>query len=168
VKCTQLRAAWGMEPVPDEPLPVMSGVFNAPVYGMDTWGKLFNPRQTLALITFADAVRRAHAQMLACGYPQEFATAVATYLGLVISRMADFETTICRWHPQWEFIPNTFARQALPMAWDYAELVPLSPVLTGTFTSMFGQVIETLDHLTRIPPLPGRGRPHPRPLPQDG
>ena len=168
--CERLRAAWGMEPVPDEPLPVMSGVFNAPIYGMDTWGKLFNPRQTLALITFADAVRRAHMQMLACGYPQEFATAVATYLGLVISRMADFETTICRWHPQWEFIPNTFARQALPMAWDYAELVPLSPVLTGTFTSMFGQVIETLDHLTRIPPLPGGGRldPHPQPLPQNG
>jgi putative DNA methylase len=161
--CERLRAAWGMEPVPDEPTPEGKGsgaerAFSIRNYGLNTWGDLFNPRQALALITFADAVRRAHAQMLACGYPQEFATAVATYLGLVISRMADFETTICRWHPQWEFIPNTFARQALPMAWDYAELVPLSPVLTGTFTSMFGQVIETLDHLTRIPPLPGRGR----------
>jgi adenine-specific DNA methylase len=164
VKCTQLRAAWGMEPVPDEPIseqrpsPNARGLSAVTRYGLLTWGDLFNPRQALALITFVDAVRRAHAQMLAQGYAEEFATAVTTYLGLVISRMADFETTICRWHPQWEFIPNTFARQALPMAWDYAELVPLSPVLTGTFTSMFGQVIETLDHLTRIPPLPGRER----------
>jgi putative DNA methylase len=47
---------------------------------MDTWGDLFNPRQALALLTFADAVRRAHAEMLAQGYPADFARAVATYL----------------------------------------------------------------------------------------
>jgi adenine-specific DNA methylase len=130
----------------------MSGVFNVPIYGLTRWGDLFNPRQKLALITFAEKVRQAHAQMLAQGAEPEFAKAVATYLALVISRMIDFESTICRWHPQWEFIPNTFARQALPMAWDYAELVPLSPILTGTFESMFGQILDVLAHLTRIPP----------------
>jgi hypothetical protein len=38
-------------------------------YGLLTWGDLFNPRQALALITFVDAVRRAHAQMLALRLP---------------------------------------------------------------------------------------------------
>ena len=30
----------GLCPVPDEPLPVMSGTFNAPIYGMTRWGDL--------------------------------------------------------------------------------------------------------------------------------
>ncbi|XZE56155.1 DUF1156 domain-containing protein [Planctomycetaceae bacterium SH139] len=35
--------------IPDEPLPLMSGVFNAPIYGHNTWGSLFAPRQSLAM-----------------------------------------------------------------------------------------------------------------------
>ena len=31
----------GLCPVPDEPLPLMSGTFNVPLYGMHTWGDLF-------------------------------------------------------------------------------------------------------------------------------
>lgn len=152
-KREELFASWGMDPVPDEPLPLMSGVFNVPIYGLTRWGDLFNPRQKLALITFAEKVRGVYHAMFSQGADPEFARAVVTYLGLAISRMVDFESTICRWHPQWEFIPNTFARQALPMAWDYAELAPLSPVLTGTFESMFGQALDVLAHLTRIPPV---------------
>ena len=44
---------WGMDPVPDEPLrrvPLTFGVINVWVYGMDTWGDLFNARQKLVLI----------------------------------------------------------------------------------------------------------------------
>jgi putative DNA methylase len=67
--------------------------------------------------------------------------------------MSDFESNLCRWHPQWEFIPNTFARQALPMAWDYAELNPFSPILTGTWESMIGQIMDVLSHLTQILPV---------------
>jgi adenine-specific DNA methylase len=152
-KRARLREEWGIEPVPDEEIQMTGrGQITTPLFGMTKFGDLFNPRQRLALITFAEKVRQAHAHLLAQGAEPEFAKAVATYLALVVSRMADFESTICRWHPQWEFIPNTFARQALPMAWDYAELVPLSPVLTGTFESMFGQIIEVLAHLTSIPP----------------
>jgi putative DNA methylase len=147
--CARLREEWGMEPVPDERIIRTGGNQMAVLhYAMYTFGDLFNARQQLALVTFADLVRRAHAQMLAQGADPEFAKAVATYLALVVSRITDFETTLCRWHPQWEFIPNTFARQALPMAWDYAELVSLSPILTGTFSSMFGQIYEVLENLT--------------------
>jgi putative DNA methylase len=81
-KRERLRAAWGMEPLPDEPTPEGKGsgaerAFSVRNYGLDTWGDLFNPRQALALLTFADAVRRAHAEMLAQGYPEDFARAVA-------------------------------------------------------------------------------------------
>jgi putative DNA methylase len=154
--CARLREEWGMEPVPDEPTPLGKGpgaerAFSIHKYGLTRWGDLFNARQQLALVTFVDAVRRAHAQMLAQGADPEFAKAVATYLALVISRMTDFETSLAAWHPQWEFSTHIFSRQAIPMNWDYSELNPLSPVLTGTWQSMFGQVSETLANLVSIP-----------------
>jgi adenine-specific DNA methylase len=43
----------GLCPVPDEPLPLMSGTFNVPIYGMNRWGDLFTARQKVALVTLA-------------------------------------------------------------------------------------------------------------------
>jgi adenine-specific DNA methylase len=153
-KRQKLWEEWGMAPVPDEPLPPLETLgFRVQRYGLTRWGDLFNSRQKLALITFAEKVRQAHAQMLSQGADPNLAKAVVTYLALVISRMADFETAMAAWHPQWEFSTHIFARQALPMNWDYSELNPLAPVLTGTWKSMFGQIRDALAHLTRIPPV---------------
>ena len=157
-KRKKLWEEWGIDPVPDEPTPEGRGrgaerAFSVRNYGLDTWGDLFNSRQKLALITFTEKVRLAYKNMTEEGYDKDYAKAVVSYLGLVISRMADFESNLCRWQPQWEFIPNTFARQALPMTWDYAELNLFSPILTGTWDSMFGQIIDALSNLTQIPPV---------------
>jgi len=153
-KREKLMEEWGIDPVPDEEMPPKETLgFGVQRYKMLKWGDLFNSRQKLALITFTEKVRQAYERMIDEGYEEDYAKAVMSYLGLVISRMADFETNLCRWHPQWEFIPNTFARQALPMAWDYAELNLFSPILTGTWNSMLGQILETLSHLSQIPNL---------------
>jgi adenine-specific DNA methylase len=157
-KRKKLWEEWGIDPVPDEPTPEGRGrgaerAFSVRNYGLNTWGDLFNSRQKLALITFTEKVRLAYKKMIEEGYDKEYAKAVVSYLGLGVSRMTDFESNLCRWQPQWEFIPNTFARQVLPMAWDYAELNLFSPILTGTWDSMFGQIINVLSHLTQIPPV---------------
>ena len=154
-KRQKLMDGWGMDPVPDEPTPEGKGrgaerAFSVRNYALDTWGDLFNSRQKLALITFVEKVRESHERMIGEGYDEEYAKAVVSYLGLVISRTADFESNLCRWHPQWEFIPNTFARQALPMSSDYSELNLFSPILTGTFESMKRQIIRPLEHLSQI------------------
>jgi putative DNA methylase len=97
--CARLREEWGMEPVPDEPLPPLETLgFRVQRYGLTRWGDLFNARQQLALVTFADLVRRAHAQMLAQGADPEFAKAVATYLALGINRLADYLIQSSLWH----------------------------------------------------------------------
>ena len=144
---------WDFNPTPDEALPKervkgFSG-FRVLLYGISNWGDLFNSRQKLALITFIEKVRLAYEKMLAEGVVGEYAKTMATYLALVVSRASDFETNLCRWHPQWEFIPNTFARQALPMSWDYAELNLFSPILTGTFESMLRQITRVLNEVTK-------------------
>jgi putative DNA methylase len=68
-----------------------------------------------------------------------YADAVATYLAFVVSKMSDRSSVICSWDAgpsgsrsstggsaRTASIRNTFARQALPMTWDYAESFPFS------------------------------------------
>jgi putative DNA methylase len=150
-KREKLFEEWGFDPVPSEPTPEGGGpgaerAFSVRNFGLNTWGDLFNPRQKLALITFVEKVRSAYKKMIEEGYDEQYAKVVTSYLGLTVSRCSDFETVLCRWHPQWEFIPNLFARQALPMAWDYSELNPFSPILTGTWQSMLRQIIRVIEY----------------------
>jgi len=156
-KRQKLFDEWDLDPVPDEPLrrvPVSFGVINVWVYGMNTWGDLFNPRQKLALIAFVDRVRQAHERMLDEGYQEVYARALASYLALAVSRMSDFESVQGAWHPQWEFSTHAFARQALQMTWDYSELNPFSPILTGTWNSMHRQVLRAVEDVSRADSSP--------------
>jgi adenine-specific DNA methylase len=157
-KREKLWDEWGFDPVPDEPTPLGKGrgaerAFSIRLYGLDSWGDLFNSRQKLALITFSEKLRQAYEEMEKEGMEEEYGKAVASYLALAISRMSDFLGSLCHWHNGWEMVPNTFNRQALPMIWDYGELNPISPILSGTFKSMLGQVLDALNFLLSIPPL---------------
>jgi putative DNA methylase len=152
-KRKKLMDEWGIDPVPDEEIPLMSGTFNVPLYGMTKWGDLFNSRQKLALITFTEKVRLAYKKMIEEGYDKEYAKAVVSYLAIIISRCSDFENSLCAWLNHVENSGHLFARQALPIIWDYFELNLFSPVLQGTFSSMFRQIQEVLSHLTQIPPV---------------
>jgi len=84
-KRQKLWEEWGMDPVPDEPLIYdPRNIWVTPYFPDDLQklGSLFNSRQKLALITFAEKVRQAHAQMLSQGADPDFAKAVVTYLAL--------------------------------------------------------------------------------------
>jgi len=150
-KRQKLWAEWGLDPVPDERIITpCHEVDRPPMYGMPTWGDLFNPRQKLALITFADAVRRAHAQMLAQGADPEFAKAVVTYLALALDKLATYLCALTRWRADVLSFERAFDRQALPMVWDYGEVSPFSEA-RGSWD--LEGIIEVLTHLTRIPPV---------------
>ena len=108
-------------------------------YGLARWGDLFTPRQLMALTTFSDLVGEARARALADGAPAPYADAVATYLGIAISRFADRNNALCTWDSgpvgtrsstggsaRTASLRNLFARQAIPMAWDFGEANPFS------------------------------------------
>src|SRR5579875_1311482 len=82
---------------------------------------LFTNRQLTALVTFSDLVAEARQRVIEDGGAPEYADAVATYLAFVVSRSVDYSSILCSWHSPGEKMRNTFARQALPMVWDYAE-----------------------------------------------
>jgi adenine-specific DNA methylase len=152
-KRARLREEWGMDPVPDEPLPPLETLgFRVQRYGLTRWGDLFNPRQKLALITFAEKVRQAHAHLLAQGTEPEFAKAVATYLALTFSRLAASHNTLCRWQPAGEKVADVFSRQALPMVWDHAEPNPFGGA-SRSWDELFKDTDGVLSHLTSIPPM---------------
>ena len=110
--------------VPGEPTPrhLTGGVITA--FGFDTFGKLFNSRQLLAMTTFARLVGEAHARMLRSGVDAEYARAVATYLGLATSRLTSEHCSLTRWNPAGQKGQGALGLQALPMVWDFAELNP--------------------------------------------
>jgi putative DNA methylase len=149
-KRQKLWEEWGMDPVPDEPLPPLETLgFRVQRYGLTRWGDLFNSRQKLALITFAEKVRQAHAQMLSQGADTDFAKAVVTYLSFTLNRMAMSYNTQTAWQTEFEKMGNMFSRQALPMVWDYAE-----PNACGdkvrSWDSLFSDTLAVIAHTSLI------------------
>lgn len=115
--------------VPDEPLPARGTLgFRIQPYGFTTWGDLFTPRQMLALLSFAAAIRRAEPAMRVAGYSDQRVVAVMTFLAAVLDRLVDFNSSLCVFHQTGgRGIVHTFGRQALPMVWDFAETNPFNP-----------------------------------------
>ena len=130
--------------VPDEPIDQKTLGLRVDAFGLDQWSKLFNDRQLLALTTFARLVGETHTQMSMAGLEAEYAKAVATYFGLVVDRLADYNSTISPWENTREGVGHTFTRQALPMVWDYCEVNPFSGS-TGSFDRALDWVAMTLD-----------------------
>lgn len=50
-----------------------------------------------------------------------YAQAIRVYLAFLIDQVANHSSTICSWNAPNTQMRNTFARQAIPMVWDYAE-----------------------------------------------
>ena len=141
-KRERLTLEWGMDAVPDEDLPLMSGVFNVPIYGMDNWGVLFNARQKLALITFVEQVKATYQRMVEEGVDTEYAKAVVSYLAILIDRLADKNSNLVFYHVIAEKIEHVFGRQALGMVWDYVELNPFTDVGWHNMQKWVEKIIE--------------------------
>ncbi len=115
----------------------------APNYGMTSFADLFTNRQLVALTTFSDLVLEARDRVLADGGTEPYADAVATYLGMGVSRMTDIANALCRWENTKEQVRNLFGRQAIPMLWDFAETRPLGRA-AGAFEVSLGNLAKAI------------------------
>ena len=97
-----------------------------PLYGLTRFCDLFTPRQLLALCTLASGVHEVYKRMRTEHVAEDRAAAIATALALVINKVADHNSVLCSWisAASAEKMGHTFARQALPMVWDFAEANP--------------------------------------------
>ena len=112
-------------------------------YGFFVFKDYFTKRQLVALNTFSDLVHEARAEVerdaMAAGLSgnptqlrnggkgaKAYAEAVSVYLGFAADRAADAWSALVSWRHSVEASRSTFARQAIPMVWDYVELNPFS------------------------------------------
>jgi len=150
---------------PETPLAPDPRALWTPPYGLTTFGDLFTPRQLVALTTFSDLVGEARERIrrdaLAAGLPSDpkplrdggtgataYAEAVGVYLAFGISRSADFWSNLCIWanQPKNELVAHLFGRQAIPMAWDFAEANPFSDS-GGNFEKNLSYIAKGIDYL---------------------
>ena len=137
---------------------ITGGVCSA--YGLRTWGHLFTDRQLVALTTFSDLVSEVREKVLADALAADmdtdaprladggtgaeaYADAVATYLGLCVSRQANRSSNLSFWHSGRATVEQVFARQALPMVWDFCEANPFSDS-SGNFVGQVGYLANVV------------------------
>ncbi len=145
--------AFGLSWVPEEPSPgtIGQGPSQRPSYGMTTWGKFFNPRQLLALVTFGKWVREAYRQILREGGDHEFAKAVTTYLAFGVDFMANYNCVLSSWRHLVEAMRSVFAGHHLHMVWDYAETNPLQSEAGSGWDAAIEWLVRYLTRESRIP-----------------
>jgi putative DNA methylase len=112
-------------------------------YGLDTFDKLFTTRQLVSITTFVDLITKAK-QLLEKTNDQDYADSIATYLSLVTGRVAESGCSLARWQSTGDKIAGAYARQALPMLWDYAEVNHFSSS-TRNFSDAVEWVAEALE-----------------------
>ena len=127
-------------------------------YGIDAFDKLFTKRQLLALTTLSMAVSSVIAEVtrdtadVALGSDDcpsyynsigavSYAQTVAIYLAFLVSKSSNIGSSSTSWMNDRGALRETFARQAIPMVWDYAE--------ANFFSSSGGSLEVTLDKIAR-------------------
>ena len=148
-KRDKLMEEWGIDPVPNEPLPPKETLgFRVQRYRILKWGDLFNSRQKLALITFVEKVRLACKKIIEEGYDDEYARAVLSYLALGVDRLVSSDNSLNRWQAGYEKIAKMPDGQRLPMIWDYIESNPIS-YGTASWKENFKYLIKVLGHCSQ-------------------
>ena len=107
----------GLCPVPDEPTPAGGGsgagrAFSVQRYGMLQWGDLYTARQKAALLQLVKGTQAVSNEQ------------IRALIAFGVSKQSDFNSSLSRWANHMEKSVATFGRQALPILWDWGEVVP--------------------------------------------
>lgn len=135
--------------------------FSPPAYGLTEFSDLFTPRQLTALTTFSTLAQEATLEVERDagnsrsevssigshhGLAKAYADAVTVYLALAVSKSANVSSSFTSWMNDRGAFRETFARQALPMVWDYAEQNPL--LNSGATVAMnIGKIANVIEKL---------------------
>lgn len=131
------------------------------LYGLVEFRDLFTERQLVALNTFSDLVIESRKVIekdaVTAGLSNDdiplseggagaraYAEAVSMYLAFGVDRGADYWSTLATWHASNQQVRSTFARHALPMAWDFVEANPFSDS-SGSWNSLYLSTVRSFN-----------------------
>ncbi len=126
----------GLCPVPDESAPTKDTHravgSQLPLYGIAIFGDLFTARQKVALVELLNIVRN------------RTTVGLISVLACAFNRVSMSNMSCTRWNAVAEKMQHTFGRQALPMVWDFAEVV-ITAEAPGNWTSGFALIADVVD-----------------------
>ncbi|MFZ1506629.1 MAG: hypothetical protein WAV74_07560, partial [Anaerolineae bacterium] len=135
-------------------------------YGMEQFSQLFTGRQLVLLSMLAELVYEARARVkrdaVVAGLSDDgrsldsggdrataYADTVAVYLGIGVSRQSNRSATLNFWDNAGGMVQQVFARQVLPMTWDFAEGNPMSSS-TGNIIGQFEYITNAMLRLPQV------------------
>ena len=128
----------GLCPVPDEPLPPIGTLgFRVQRYGMLQWGDLFTARQKAVLVELGRLVSQS-------------SEPCRSLLAIALNRTADGSASVSGWLASGEEVKHVFARQALPIVWDFGEANYLADA-SRSWESALNSILQVIERgdLTR-------------------
>jgi adenine-specific DNA methylase len=137
-----------MSAVPDEAVVQERVAKNSPfrfhLYGFSSFGAVSTIRQQTYLATLAAHVRRAAGS-----------SAARDCLSIVVDRVANASTSLCRWHNSGEKLEGMFSRQAVSMVWDFCEGAPFGDA-SGGLDGALEWVLAVIEKLGGVGLRPGQ------------
>ena len=142
-----------------------SGSGKTRTYGLETVGDLLSDRQAETAALLCELVGEVRMQVMSDATrvgreedPRPFslggtgavahADAVATLLGLAVTRAIAIGNSLSRWHPVRVRVQDPFTTQALAMSWDFAEVNPFASRAAGLRRA----ITQVASGLQNLPP----------------
>lgn len=143
---------WGLERllsvIPDEPTPPSRArSVSIRLYGIETWGQMFNDRQKITLLILGQQIRVVK-DTLNSENP-EYAKAIALYLSIILARLITRNSNATFWDSGTNKISSIFARHDIPMTWDYAEANPFSG-FASSWMSQTNALLVSLNNVVKV------------------
>lgn len=124
----------GLSSVPNEAIPRTElRRIALPIYGVDCFRDMFTARQLVSLACLAKTMAQTTSQTPAAN----------SLLALSLGKLADLNNANSRWEPLAECPRQTLARHDIPMAWDFAEAVPISDS-SGSFSTIIRNTVASI------------------------
>lgn len=134
-----------------------------PLYGLTEFSDLFTNRQLTALTTFSALVSEAqkkvemdavqvgmkndHIPMAEGGTgARAYGEGVGVYLAFLVDQLSNQSASVCGWNSVNTQMRCVFSRQAIPMAWDYAECNVFSNS-SGSFNNLIDLMVKGFELL---------------------
>lgn len=118
------------------------------IYGLMQWKDIFTDRQLLALGTFIYHIRSVSSFASKKGYSSEWVEAIIGYLAVSLDRLAERNSCVCHYDVSRDSISGTFQRYALPIAWDFAETMPIGNT-AGGYEGQLDWIARFIEHAVK-------------------
>ena len=151
----QIQAATGAKPDwrPSGNLPERALGFRVQAYGLTHWHQLYTERQLTTTAKFIDLLAEIRPQLVGDGADADYADAVCTYLAFALNRVTSGSCKYTRWRNAVHFVDGVFARQAIPMVWDFAE----ANFFSNSSQNYFGHVEWVAEVVEQLPVNANKG-----------